>query len=887
MHLKLKSFFEKFSPLQHIRHGIVLSTTLGLCSAGLTEIQAADSFKWGNIAMGGGGFVSGIIASKSEKNVIYARTDVGGAYRWNEAGQNWIPITDWLGPNDMGLFGIDGLAVDPSTPGRVYLLAGTEYWNNGKTMILRSNDYGETFDTINVTAQFKTHGNGYGRQNGERLAVDPNQSNTLLCGTRAAGLWKSDDKGSTWNQVTSFTKPASGDGIGFVLFDKTKAAGGVTQRIFVGTLNTGDNLFLTEDAGKAWRTIALPALSKQVMPQRAVLTPKGKYLYVTVANGSGPGFGSGTTISRGAFLRYDTEANTWSNISPENSLDDPPDPAHPGQTLWDAHLGGFGGLSMDAADSNHIIVASMNNWKPQLWDKSNKAAWGDKIFVSGDAGKTWKSVFGDLTDAQVATIAKDAPIAVLGKNGFDWSEGESIHWAGSLEFDPFNSKRVFVVSGNGIYMTDNLAPGQRFTWNFATRGLEETVPFDLVSIPGGPVISVIGDYDGFVHHDINTPPSTRHTPKIGSTSGLDFAKLKPNIVVRVGGNDKTADNTDYVFPLYYSIDTGKTWTKFGTHPKPGENHQGKIAISSDGAVVLWNPDGKNTLYRTADWGATWTTSTGAAGVGMRPVADPVNANVFYAFNNGILKSTDKGVSFTKVDNNNFSFTTDLQLTPGKEGHVWVPGYAYDGVNGGFLARSLDGGKTFVNVDPAADAAYTQRVQHCEAIGFGKAAPGASYPAIYISGTVGGVLGLYQSIDEAKSWARIDDAKHRFGSLANGGFVRGDANTFGVVYRSTAGRGIAARMPVGWTGIDTRRKTSRASDFPWSIAGNSLRLIVAPGAVVSVAIHDLQGRLVLARDVTSNRTPSLSDWVTHPGTYLVRLSQTGGHAQQNLVMPIMK
>src|SRR5689334_10004826 len=132
-----------------------------------TGSRAAESFSWGTVVMGGGGFVSGIIASKTEKNVIYARTDVGGAYRWNEASQGWIPITDWLGPNDMGLLGIDGLAIDPSTPGRLYMLAGTDYWNQGKTMILRSSDYGDTFDTVNVTAQFKTHGNGYGRQNGE------------------------------------------------------------------------------------------------------------------------------------------------------------------------------------------------------------------------------------------------------------------------------------------------------------------------------------------------------------------------------------------------------------------------------------------------------------------------------------------------------------------------------------------------------------------------------------------------------------------------------------------------------------------------------------------------------------------------------------------------
>jgi photosystem II stability/assembly factor-like uncharacterized protein len=885
----LSESFRPVSPRFHPTSSLPRAGRRALCwlAAACLGAHAADAFKWGNVVMGGGGFVSGIIASKTEKNVIYARTDVGGAYRWNESTQAWVCITDWLGPNDMGLLGIDGLALDPSTPGRVYMLAGTEYWNQGKTMILRSSDYGETFDTVNVTAQFKTHGNGYGRQNGERLAVDPNQPDVLLCGTRANGLWKSTDRGATWAQVASFAKPAAGDGIGFVLFDKTRVAGGATQRIFAGTLNTGSNLFLSDDAGKTWQAIPLPELTKQVMPQRAVLTPKGRYLYVSVANGSGPGFGSGTTISRGALLRYDTDAKTWENISPENSLDDPPDPAHPGQFLWDAHLGGYGGLSMDASDSNHIIAASINSWKPQIWEQSGKPAWGDKIFTTADGGKTWKSLFGDLTDAQITGVTEASPIAVLGKNGYGWIEGESIHWAGSLEFDPFNPKRVFATSGNGVYMTDNLSPGQRFNWNFSSRGLEETVPFDVASIPGGPLLTVIGDYDGFVHQDITRPPQARHKPSIGSTTGLDFAKLKRNIVVRVGGNDKAADNAEYVFPLYYSMDTGKTWTKFATHPGPGQNYRGKIAIASDGGAVTWNPEGKSILYRTTDWGATWTTSTGATGMNMRPTADPINPNVFYAFNNGVLKSADKGASFAKVDSRNFSSTTDLQATPGLEGHIWVTGYAYDGVNGGYLARSIDGGKTFADIDPAEGAAYTQRVQHCEALGFGKAAPGAAYPAIYIYGTIGGVLGLYQSIDEARTWTRIDDAKHRFGALANGGFVRGDANTFGVVYRSTAGRGIAARMPVEWTGVRVAPKASPRASVPWSISGNALQLTVAQGAVIAAEVIDMQGRVLVAREVRAETSPSLADWVSRSGTYIIRLSQPASGKRQVLVLPVLK
>jgi hypothetical protein len=227
------------------------------------------------------------------------------------------------------------------------------------------------------------------------------------------------------------------------------------------------------------------------------------------------------------------------------------------------------------------------------------------------------------------------------------------------------------------------------------------------------------------------------------------------------------------------------------------------------------------------------------------------------------------------------------VTPGVEGHVWVTGFAYDGINGGYLARSTDGGKTFLNVDPAEAPAFTQKIQHCEALGFGKAAPGASYPAIYMYGTIAGALGLYQSLDEAKTWTRIDDAKHRFGALANGGFVRGDANTFGVVYRSTAGRGIVARMPVDWVVSKTLPGISARSALPWSISGKSLRLTVAPGVVVSAEVLDLQGRVIVSREAGPGTSPALGDWVSRSGTYIIRLSERVSGKRQVLVLPILK
>src|SRR5574344_538291 len=103
---------------------------------------ATDSYSWGNVRFEGGGFVDGIVPSRTQKDLVYIRTDVGGAYRWNATTEHWIPLMDWITEQDRGLYGTQALALDPNDPARLYILAGTSYFSNGKTMILRSDDYG-------------------------------------------------------------------------------------------------------------------------------------------------------------------------------------------------------------------------------------------------------------------------------------------------------------------------------------------------------------------------------------------------------------------------------------------------------------------------------------------------------------------------------------------------------------------------------------------------------------------------------------------------------------------------------------------------------------------------------------------------------------------------
>ena len=76
---------------------------------------------YGQVAVGGGGFVTGVF-STCEEGVFYARTDVGGAYRWDDSTKQWRSLNYWVSEDDVGLMGISAIAVDPSNAAKVYLM---------------------------------------------------------------------------------------------------------------------------------------------------------------------------------------------------------------------------------------------------------------------------------------------------------------------------------------------------------------------------------------------------------------------------------------------------------------------------------------------------------------------------------------------------------------------------------------------------------------------------------------------------------------------------------------------------------------------------------------------------------------------------------------------
>jgi photosystem II stability/assembly factor-like uncharacterized protein len=401
--------------------------------------------------------------------------------------------------------------------------------------------------------------------------------------------------------------------------------------------------------------------------------------------------------------------------------------------------GAYGGISVDPSNPQRLVASSINTYQPQ------DNAWGDKIFLTTDGGASW-------IDLVERGFDRDA-------NGVSWVDGSSIHWVGCVEFDPFDTKKAWIISGNGIFQTDNIDASTNI-WKFQVKGLEETVPLDMVSIPNGPVISTIGDYGGFRHEDV-TQFAQEHVPHMGTTHGVAHASLSPNVMLRIG-NEK----------MYYSEDMGLTWTECN---RTGSN--GSVAISADGKVLLYSHESGSATYRSTDKGNTWTPSTGISITWARPLADPVNPLKFYAYNpssGAMIVSTNGGASFSQAGSPGAGGSKIIRAAPWREGDVWVALY-----NGG-LTRTTNSGETFAKISG---------VTYCGAVGFGKEAPAKTYPTVFIYGTVNGILGVHRSTDEGATWIRINDDAHEYGGPGNGQFVQGDMNVFGRVYMSTVGRGL--------------------------------------------------------------------------------------------------
>ncbi|MFJ9241381.1 cellulose binding domain-containing protein [Streptomyces sp. NPDC101776] len=723
---------------------------------------AADTYTWHNARIDGGGFVPGIVFNRKEKNLAYARTDIGGAYRWQEATKTWTPLLDSVGWDEWGHTGVVSLASDSVDPNKVYAAVGTytNSWDPTNGAVLRSGDRGASWQKTDLP--FKLGGNMPGRGMGERLAVDPNKDSVLYLGAPSGkGLWRSTDSGVTWAQVTNFPNVGNyvqdptdtsgygndNQGIVWVTFDEsTGTSGSATKTIYVGVADQANAVYRSTDAGATWSRVA--GQPTGYLAHKGVLDAVNGYLYIAYSDKGGPYDGG-----KGQVWRYATATGTWTNISPVAEAD----------TYY-----GFSGLTVDRQHPGTVMATAYSSWWPDT-----------QIFRSTDSGGTWTKSW-DYTSypnrSNRYTIdVSSSPWLTFGANPSPPEQAPKLGWmTESLEIDPFDSNRMMYGTGATLYGTENLTnwdSGGQFTVKPMVQGLEETAVNDLAAPPSGgaQLLSALGDIGGFRHTDLTKVPSMMFTsPNFTTTTSLDFAETNPNTVVRVG-------NVDSGPHIAFSTDNGANWFA-GTDPS-GVSGGGTVAAAADGSRFVWSPAGAGVQYTTG-FGSSWS-AAGGIPAGAIVEADRVDAKTFYGFKSGkFYVSSDGGATFTASAATGLPSGDSVRFKalPGAKGDVWLAGGASDGAYG--LWHSTDGGAGFTRL---------ANVDQADTIGFGKAATGASYQTLYTSAKIGGVRGIFRSTDKGASWTRINDGAHQWGWT--GAAITGDPRVYGRVYVSTNGRGV--------------------------------------------------------------------------------------------------
>lgn len=792
----------------------------------LTE---SGNYHYKPVSVPGGGFVSGFVYHPAVPGILYCRTDIGGIYRYDFENNSWVSLIDHATDPDVWETYPLAIALDRQHPSYIYAMVGRTPTHK----IAFSDDYGAHwtyYDAPIIDEQGNTasiHGNAPGRSTGERLVVDPNDSDVLYMGTMKDGLWKTEDRCKTWTplSVAYPDKPAEMN-IAFVEIDPS--SGGKSRpskRIIVSTNGQhgslgnkvrGQSVYISNDAGKTFRPLigepspvrGGPSDYPGYVGQRAVFS--GSYLYITYAAyniGWSQWHNYGCDTGKcydGAVYRF--ELNDGGDVVEALEITPPPiiEPDFRDSDAPNRRADyGFSGICADPRLPGVLICSTIN-------------ARQDTIYRSSNHGLTWKPILSGLDIGRLDfNVAYQKPEY----NG----NGSLVHWMSDLKINPFNSDMALFNTGAGIFMTHDLTKADReetVTWACCDQGVEETVHLNIYSPPAGDVqlIDIIGDYGGFVFTDLDKPAENtfadENKDRWITAMNADYPDRDPELLVVTPRGNWTGKTKG---GLILSKDQGRTWEQLSDpvgltddldqvidHLKQPNVTSGWTAISADGEVILWvpgNPLYASRLVYTTDRGKTWAQSQiydadgklmDGGKLPFKVMADRLDPDVFYGFSRiehgqGFFVSVDKGVTFhamqapaafPEVDLSGIDGRQiyEIRIESGKAGVIW-------------MAMQQDG-LWRMTYDREQQVFSGRRVSQAgdviKRIGLGKPREGSDIQTLFTSGTIAGEYGFYRSEDGGASWRRINDDHHQYGDIRS---ISGDPRVFGRIYVATGTRGI--------------------------------------------------------------------------------------------------
>lgn len=723
---------------------------------------------WRNVKLGAGGYVTGLDMVGPTKVI---RTDTYGAYCWEPNANKWrqmvtsatIPHTATDYPDISK--GVSEIRIAPSDPDRLYMRWVGTVW------VSRDRGYSWTRTSLDFTTNnLDESANDTARYWGQKMAVDPVNPDIVYCGTPQGGVYRTFNAGATWTQISTGTIPAcnttfsSGVYPGHcgICFDPTSGhSGSRTNTIYVPVY--GGDIYQSTDAGETWSALT----GGNTTVRYAKIAIDGTY------------FANQLSGANWRLFRWD---GSWAEKSPAAS------------DVW--------AVVCDPQDADRVIAVRS----------------GSATTLSQDGGETWGTV---IASAQTTRLSPTIP-------WLTWTNVSSLDFGG-MDFDPEDPTTLWLAFGVGTATGTYTGAPTSQTWTFNPMGIENMTTNNVVIPPGQKTMLACWDRPVFRLDSPETYPS-QHGPDnvkpIRMAWDIDYAKSDPTFLAYPGAylNDEGFG--------WKSTDAGVTWSAFstpsgGTIPVKPSGTWSKIGGSIACATPLnWVlvPSNNALPWVTQDGGSTWTElnltdmpTSGRTGYGhsynartQSVTADHVNVGTFYIYNyrytsdgdtpsytgtQSLWRSTDNGVNWTKMNSANIdtSATTwwyQLKAVPDNAGHLFLSGGTIGSIHSDAGAtdfmRSEDGGATWRNV--GTDGGVTINEPYCH--GFGKAAPGQTYPAIYMVGWVNSVFGIWRSIDDCATWESLGDQPA--GWLKQIKCITGSMDEYGLVYVGTTSAGFFYR-----------------------------------------------------------------------------------------------
>lgn len=287
-----------------------------------------------------------------------------------------------------------------------------------------------------------------------------------------------------------------------------------------------------------------------------------------------------------------------------------------------------------------------------------------------------------------------------------------------------------------------------------------------VADTGNHVIRAIAT-DGTVTTLAGTPGSSGSTNGTGAVARFNAPR---GIAVDASGIIHVADTGNQTIRRITAAGAvttvagtaGSAGTTDGSNTTARFNAPSGVAVQPDGYYLYIADTASHTVRRATAY------------LTLIPFADATDKDRLYLWNSSartLLASTNAGASFSVTTTTLPSTLQQIRPVPGRTGQLW----ARAGADG--LYQSSNYGASFTKL-----TSVTEVYQ----FDFGRAAPGAAHPAVFIWGRVGGVLGFFRSDNAGSSWTRINTNLQQFGYIND---MAGDPRVYGRVYLGTSGRGV--------------------------------------------------------------------------------------------------